>query len=412
MTVHQLDQQLEKYAEVAVRVALNVQPGQPVWLNAPIGAPELVRKIVRKSYEAGASDVYVEWYDDAVTRLKYKLAPDEAFRRYPAWRVQAVEEIADNGGAYLLIVSQDPELLKDAPTDRIAANAKAAGQALTKWRESMSANRFSWAIIGAPSPAWAAKVFPALGEEEAVRALWEAIFKTARVDREDPVREWTGHNASLKARRELLTQKQYRKLLYVAPGTELTVELPKGHIWHGGSAENGQGIRFNPNIPTEEVFTSPRRDGTNGFVTSTKPLSYQGNVIENFRLTFENGRVVKYEAEKGIDALRAMLGVDEGALYLGEIALVPHRSPISDANLIFYQTLYDENASNHLAIGNAYAFCLENGTSMSPEERKQAGLNVSNTHVDFMIGSAEMDIDGETEDGKREPIFRGGNWAF
>jgi aminopeptidase len=406
------DDKLEQYAEIVVRIGLNVQPGQPVWVHAPIHAGEFVRKIVRKGYEAGAKDVQVEWYDDEVTRLKYKMAPDESFEHYPAWRVQALEENAEDNGAYLSIVSSDPELLKGVPPERIAAVAKASGKALAKWRGYTTSNKIAWAIVGVPSPAWAAKVFPDLDGQDAVDAMWEAILNTARVVGDDPIGGWKEHDESLHRRREILTRKQYRRLVYRGPGTQLTMELPKGHIWAGGSAVTQRGISFLPNIPTEEVFTSPRRDGTNGIVKSTKPLSYRGNVIENFTLTFENGRVTDYRAEKGQEALKSMLEVDEGALYLGEVALVPHRSPISESNLIFYSTLFDENASCHLAIGQAFPFCLENGVDMSPEERQQAGLNVSHTHVDFMIGSAELDIDGETEDGSLEPIFRQGNWAF
>lgn len=405
-------EQLGKYADVAVRVGLNIQPGQSLWINAPLGAPELVRLIVRKAYEAGANDVQVEWYDDECMRLKYQLAPDEAFGKYPSWRAKAMEELAENGDAYLLIESRDPGLLEHADTKKIAAFSKAAGAALSKWREYMTSDRFTWSIIGAPSVAWARRVFPELEEQQAIDALWQAIFQSSRVNVDQPVQEWKRHNEALFSRREYLNKKQYRKLHYRAPGTEFSVELPDRHVWSGGSALNSKGVEFNPNIPTEEVFTSPRKEGTNGVVRSTKPLSYHGNVIENFTLRFENGRIVEYGAEQGYEALKAMVELDEGARYLGEIALVPHRSPISDSNLIFYNTLYDENASNHLAIGQSFAFCLENGKAMTPEERQQAGLNNSNTHVDFMIGAAEMDIDGETADGTLEPVFRGGNWAF
>ncbi|WP_164472719.1 aminopeptidase [Cohnella candidum] len=403
---------LEQYAEITVKVGLNIQPGQALWINAPILAPELVRFITAKAYEAGAKDVYVEWYDDTITQLKYKMAPDEAFEQYPAWRVQAVEEIAENVGAYLLIDSRDPELLKDAAPDRIAAYSKAAGKALSKWRQHMTSDKFSWTIIGAASRAWAKMVFPDLDGDEAVQALWEAIFQASRVTGDNPVGNWEQHSASLQSKREYLTQKQYRKLHYRADGTELTVELPKGHIWAGASAMNEKGASFSPNIPTEEVFTSPSREGTNGYVRSSKPLSYQGNIIENFAMKFENGKVVDFQAEQGYEALKGLLDLDEGARYLGEVALVPHDSPISNSNLIFYQTLYDENASSHLAIGQSFAFCLENGKNLSPEERLKAGLNDSNTHVDFMIGTADMDIDGETADGRLEPVFRKGNWAF
>lgn len=403
---------LDQYAEVAVKCGLNIQPGQTLWINAPIHAPELVRRIARKAYEAGAKNVHVEWYDDAITRLKYDLAPDETFNEYPAWRVQAMEELAVTDGAYLWIASSDPELLKGVPTGRIAASSRANGKALAKWREMMTADKFTWSIIGAPSPEWAARVFPDKDRESAMEALWTAIFQAARITGDDPVQGWRQHDAELHRRREMLNQKRYKKLHYRAPGTELTVTLPDGHIWCGGSSENERGTVFFANMPTEEVFTCPLKEGTTGHVTSTMPLSYQGNLIENFTLTFENGRITDFRAEKGHDALKTLLEVDEGALYLGEVALVPHQSPISQSGIVYYNTLYDENASCHLAIGNAYAFCLENGKTMTMDERKAAGLNTSITHVDFMIGSGNLDIDGELADGTREPIFRGGGWAF
>ncbi|WP_187274518.1 aminopeptidase [Paenibacillus sp. N3.4] len=404
---------LNKYAELIVRVGLNIQSGQTLWINAPIDHPALVRLISRKAYELGAKHVHIEWQDEISTKIKYMYAPDEAFHEYPAWRAQALDELADNNGAYLWIDADDPELLKDVDPARMAANAKAAGPKLVKWREFMSSYKMTWSIVAAPSAAWAQKVFPHLEEDAAISALWEAIFQAARVDQENPVLTWNDHNQTLRSKREQLNEKQYRKIHYHAPGTELTVELLDNHIWRGGSATNGTGgFDFNPNIPTEEVFISPHRLGTNGTVRSTKPLSYQGSLINNFTITFDKGRVVDYSAEQGYESLKAMIEMDEGAHYLGEIALVPHRSPISDSNLIFFNTLYDENASNHLALGRAFPTCIVGGTTMSKEEQIQAGLNVSLIHVDFMIGSADMDIDGEHADGSREPIFRKGNWAF
>ncbi|MBD0381362.1 aminopeptidase [Paenibacillus sedimenti] len=404
---------LEKYAELTVRVGLNIQNGQTLWINAPLHLPELVRHISKKAYEAGAKHVHIEWQDEICTQIKYKYAPDKAFHDYPNWRAQAMEELADNNGAYLLIESSDPELLKDVDSKRISDFSKAAGPKLVKWREAMSSYKMAWSIIGAPSSAWAKKVFPHLEESAAIQALWDAIFKASRVDQENPVETWHAHNATLRSKREQLNEKQYRKIHYRAPGTELTVELPDNHVWRGGSATNGTaGFQFNPNIPTEEVFISPNKRGTHGTVRSTKPLSYQGNLIHNFTLTFENGRVVNYKAEQGFESLQAMIEMDEGSHYLGEIALVPHQSPISNSNLIFFNTLFDENASNHLALGRSFPTCVQGGTSMSKEEQELAGLNHSLIHVDFMIGSAEMDIDGELADGRIEPIFRNGNWAF
>jgi len=404
--------QLEKYAELAIKTAVNIQPGQSLWINAPIHTPEFVRMITEHAYKAGAKLVHIEWQDEISTQIKYRLAPDEAFEEYPLWRAQAVQQFAENGGAFLFIESSNPELLKGVDPKRVAANSKAAGTALAKWREYMSANKMTWSIIGVPSKGWAELVFPDLDADAAVQALWEAIFKASRVDQDNPVQAWQEHNATLHDKRAYLNGKQYKKLHYRAPGTDLTIELPKNHIWSGGTAVNEAKNLFNPNVPTEEVFTSPHREGTHGVVRSSKPLSYQGNLIENFSLTFENGKVIDFEAEKGYESLKAMLGMDEAARYLGEAALVPHHSPISESNLIFFNTLYDENASNHLALGSAFPTCLEGGLSMSREELDQAGLNDSIIHVDFMIGSAEMDIDGITQDGQTEPVFRNGNWAF
>ncbi|MEC0241048.1 aminopeptidase [Paenibacillus dokdonensis] len=404
--------QLEKYAELAIKTAVNIQPGQSLWINAPIHTPEFVRMITEHAYKAGAKLVHIEWQDEISTQIKYHHAPDEAFEEYPLWRAQAVQQFAENGGAFLFIESSNPELLKGVDPKRVAANSKAASTALAKWREYMSANKMTWSIIGVPSTGWAKLVFPDLDADAAVQALWEAIFKASRVDQDNPVQAWQEHNTTLHDKRAYLNSKQYKKLHYRAPGTDLTVELPENHIWSGGTAVNEAKNLFNPNVPTEEVFTSPHREGTHGVVRSSKPLSYQGNLIENFSLTFEDGKVIDFEAEKGYESLKAMLGMDEAARYLGEAALVPHHSPISESNLIFFNTLYDENASNHLALGSAFPTCLEGGLSMSREELDQAGLNHSIIHVDFMIGSAEMDIDGITQDGQIEPVFRNGNWAF
>lgn len=404
--------ELEKYADLIVRTAVHITQGQELWINAPIHVPELVRMIVKRAYEEGAKQVYVEWRDEHVTKLTYLLAPDEAFEQYPAWRAKAVTEIAEQGGAYLLIKSDDPELLKGVDPKRIADYSRVSSAALAKWREYMSSKRVTWSIVAAPSDNWAKLVFPELDAPAAVEALWQAIFRAVRVDQDDPVGAWEAHNNNLLAKRAYLDGKQYKKLHYRAPGTDLVIELPERHLWNGGISHNEQGHAFNPNVPTEEVYTAPHKDGAQGTVRSTKPLSHQGNLIENFSLTFENGRVVDFAAEKGYDSLKEMLDLDNHSRYLGEAALVPHRSPISDSNITFFNTLFDENASNHLALGNAYPTCVEGGTVMSREELEKAGLNQSILHVDFMIGSAEMDIDGITKDGQVEPVFRKGNWAF
>lgn len=312
----------------------------------------------------------------------------------------------------MTIKPSNPDLLKGVDPQRIADANKAAGEAMKTYRQYAMSDKISWCVIAVPSPEWAAKVFPNLPASEQVPALWEAIFRATRADLDDPVQAWEQHLQTLNEKMDVLNQKRYRKLHYKAPGTDLTIELPEKHLWVSGGSVNEKGDRFVANIPTEEVFTAPAKDGVNGVVRSTKPLSYSGNTIENFELKFENGRVVDCSAEVGEDILKQLLDTDEGARRLGEVALVPHQSPISQSNLIFYNTLFDENASNHIALGQGYAFCIDGGKTMKPEELKQQGLNESITHVDFMIGSAEMDIDGETADGQLEPVFRKGNWAF
>lgn len=403
---------LEKYAELAVKVGVNVQKGQTLVINATLDAAEFVRLVVKKAYEIGAHNVVVNWNDDTVTRTKYDLAPDEAFHEYPMLRAKEMEELAEKGAAFMSIISTSPDLLKGVNPERIANFNKAAGKALSTYRKAIQSDKVSWTVIAAASPAWAAKVFPDVPSGQQVDTLWEAIFKAVRVDAEDPVEAWKKHDEALHEKVNYLNEKRYAKLHYKAPGTDLTIELPEKHIWVGAGSVNEQGFDFMANMPTEEVFTVPFKTGVNGTVASTKPLSYGGNIIDRFSITFENGKIVGVKAEEGEEILKRLVDTDEGSHYLGEVALVPYDSPISQSNVLFFNTLFDENASNHLAIGSAYAFCIEGGKKMSSEELKENGLNESITHVDFMIGSAEMDIDGITADGKIEPVFRNGNWAF
>ena len=403
---------LDRYADLAVSVGVNVQKMQTLVVTCPVSAAPFARIVARKAYEAGAKHVYMEWVDDQLTRMKYDLAPEEAFEEFPSWKAKGLEEMAENGAAFLHITSPNPELLKGVDPNRIAKANKTSGQATQKFRNYTMADKVSWSVMAVPSPEWAALVFPELPPEERETALWNAIFEATRIHTPDPIQAWKNHQEELNSKVDYLNQKQYKTLHYEAPGTKLSIDLPKKHIWVGGGSVNQDGIPFMANIPTEEVFTAPHRDGVNGVVQSTKPLSYHGNLIEDFQLTFENGRIVQAKAKKGEVFLQKMIETDEGSHYLGEVALVPHHSPISRSNLIFYNTLFDENASNHLAIGKAYPTNLEGGSSMSPEELAQHGLNTSLVHADFMIGSAEMNIDGEREDGQREPIFRNGNWAF
>lgn len=403
---------LEKYAELAVKVGVNIQKGQTLVVNATLDAAEFVRLVTKKAYETGAENVVVNWSDDTVSRLKYDLAPDDAFNEYPQWRAKEIEELAENGAAFMSVVSASPDLLKGVNPERISNFQKAAGKALSKYRKFVQTDKVSWTVVAAASPDWAAKVFPNAEKEEQVGLLWDAIFKATRSDLEDPVSAWKEHDATLHEKVKILNENHFQKLHYKAPGTDLTIELPESHIWVGAGSVNEQGIEFMANMPTEEVFTVPVKTGVNGTVSSTKPLSYGGNIIDNFTLTFENGRIVDFKAAEGEEILKRLVETDEGSHYLGEVALVPFHSPISQSNILFYNTLFDENASNHLAIGSAYAFCIEGGKKMSSEELAANGLNESLTHVDFMIGSDKMDIDGITADGKTVPVFRAGNWAI
>lgn len=404
-------QNLEKYADLAVKVGVNIQQGQTLVVNATLDAAEFVRLVVKKAYETGAKHVQVDWNDDIVTRTRFELAPQEAFEEFPEWRAKGLETLAENGAAFMSIVSSSPDLLKGIDSKKISASSKAAGTALTAYRNYMQADKVSWSVIAVPSEKWAAKVFPDAGDQ-AVEKLWEAIFKATRTDLEDPVAAWKEHDQSLHSKVEFLNGKKYKKLHYHAKGTDLTIDLPEKHLWIGAGSVNEKGDDFMANMPTEEVFTVPAKEGVNGIVASTKPLSYGGNLIDNFSITFEKGRITGVKAEEGEEILKELVATDEGSHYLGEVALVPHDSPISMSNVLFYNTLFDENASNHLAIGNAYAFCIEGGKQMSREELLENGVNSSITHVDFMIGSAEMDIDGILEDGTSEPLFRKGTWAI
>lgn len=405
-------EQLEKYAELAVKVGVNIQTGQTLVINTALNSADFIRLIVKKAYEAGAKSVIVNWNDDVVSRLKYDLAPDEVFHEFPKWRAKEMEELAEQGAAFMSVISSSPDLLKGVDPKRIANFQKAAGTALHKHRQYIQSDKISWTVIAAPSADWAKKVFPDAPAHEQIDKLWEAIFQATRADQEDPIAAWKKHDQSLHEKVDYLNKKRYKQLHYKAPGTDLTIELPEGHLWVGAGSTNEKGDEFMANMPTEEVFTVPHKLGVNGVVTNTKPLSYGGNIIDGFTLTFEKGRIVDVKAKEGEEILKGLIETDEGSHYLGEVALVPFSSPISQSNILFYNTLFDENASNHIAIGSAYAFCLEGGKNMSQAELEAKGLNTSITHVDFMIGSDQMDIDGITESGKREPVFRNGEWAF
>jgi Leucyl aminopeptidase (aminopeptidase T) len=412
MTNVAFESNLTKYAELIVRVGVNVQQDQEVFITGAIEQAILVRLVAEQAYLAGASNVHVDWTDDKLSRLKYEKAADEVFTRYPEWETAKRNSFVERNAVFISIVSSNPDLLSGIDSQRIANFQKAAGQGLQAFRRAVQSDKVSWTVVAAAGKAWASKVFPNAGEEEAVSQLWEAIFKAVRLNAADPVKAWEEHNATLHSKAQALNENHFTKLHYTAPGTDLTIELADKHIWVAAGSENQNHVSFMANMPTEEVFTVPLKTGVNGYVSSTKPLSYGGNIIDNFKLTFEAGRIVKVEAEQGQEILQKLVDTDEGSHYLGEVALVPHESPISQSNILFYETLFDENASNHLAIGSGYAFNIEGGKKMSPEELAENGVNASITHVDFMIGSAVMDIDGIKADGSVVPIFRKGNWAF
>jgi aminopeptidase len=405
-------QKLDNYAELAVRMGAGLQAGQRLLIRAPIEAAELTRLTVESAYRAGAPLVEVLWADDATTLARYRYAPRDSVDLVPAATIDPLNQVPDRGDAVLSIYATDPDLLKDQSPELVAQAERARQKYAKPFFDAVIGNRTNWSIIAAPIPSWAARIFPDDTPEDQMRKLWDAMFATCRADQPDPVAAWQDHVTELTARRSYLTRKQYTALAYAGLGTELVVGLPENHVWRGGGAETPAGVPFVANIPTEEVFSMPHKDRVDGVVTATKPLAYAGNLITGLRLRFERGRVVEFEATAGEDILRTLLDTDEGARRLGEVALVPHSSPIADLGLLFYNTLFDENAASHLAVGRAYRHCLEDGSDMSDSAFAAGGGNDSLTHVDFMIGSAEINIDGVGSDGSREPVMRSGEWAF
>ncbi len=403
---------LQKYASLVVKVGMNVQPDQQVVLRAPVEAAELARQIAIAAYKAGAKYVHPFYNDEQLTLIRYQHAPRDSFDFFPQWYADALTGLAEEGAAILSIYATDPDLLKDQDPELISTAQKVAAKNMRTFSELLSKDHAPWTVISASVPAWANKVFAHLPEKERVPALWDAIFTICRVDEPDPVEAWRLHTEELAKRSAYMNEKQYVALKYTAPGTDLTVGLPENHIWTGGYGQTPDGVRFTANIPTEEIFTLPHKDRVDGVVRATLPLNLRGNLIENFWFRFENGKVVEAHAEKGEAILQKLLETDEGAMRLGEVALVAQSSPIAQTGILFYNTLYDENASCHLALGRAYRTSLKGGEDMSPEEFAAAGGNDSLIHVDFMMGSAEMDIDGVLPDGSTEPIFRQGEWAF
>ncbi|WEK50124.1 MAG: aminopeptidase [Candidatus Kaistia colombiensis] len=405
------EQKLDRLGEVAVRVGLGLQPGQELVMTASLDALPLVRRITEHAYKAGASLVTTLFSDEEATLMRYRHAPDGSFDVASGWLYDGMASAFRNGAARLAIAGENPSLLAGQDPDKVSRANRARSKAYMPALELIAGFDINWTIASFASPAWARAVFPNETEEVAVAKLWDAIFAASRVDLVDPVAAWGEHNKALHARTKLLNDKRYSALRFVGPGTDLTVGLADDHEWEGGASTAKNGIVCNPNIPSEEVFTTPHKNRVSGHVTSTKPLSYQGTLIEDISVRFEEGRIVDATARKGSDVLSKVLDTDEGARRLGEVALVPDSSPISASGLLFYNTLFDENAACHIALGQAYAKCIRGGDTMSQEELAARGANKSLIHIDWMIGSRHIDIDGIGVGGSVEPIMRQGEWA-
>ncbi|MDM8528727.1 aminopeptidase [Anaerolineales bacterium HSG24] len=408
------EQKLRNYADLAVNVGIGLQPGQTLIIrDVPLESAPFVRLIAESAYKAGAKLVDVIWKDDALILTRFQHAPRDSFSEFPTWNTEAVlESVLNRNGATLKIVAEKPGLLDGQDPELIIEAKIVRQQQLQEIFKYSMANYYNWSVISMPIPSWAAKIFPDDAPQTQIDKLWDLIFEVCRVNQPDPVQAWKEHAKTLTEKKIYLNNKKYTSFKYKAPGTELTLGLPEGHIWHGVSAVTSKGINFMPNLPSEEIFTMPHRDQADGVLSNTRPFSSGGMFIDQFSLKFENGRIVNATAKTGETILKQLIATDEGATRLGEIALVPHSSPISQSNVLFYNTLFDENAASHLAIGKAYRFCMVDGDQMDDDQFATAGGNNSLIHEDLMIGSDEMDIDGVTAAGDIEPIMRAGEWAF
>lgn len=407
-------EKLQQYAELLVKVGMNVQPKQPVFIRSSVETLELTHLIVEEAYHCGASDVRVVYSDPTLKRLKFENESVEHFANHEikSYDVEARMDYVKRGAANLALISEDPDLMDGIDSQKLQAFQQQNARAFKGYMESVQKNQFPWVVAAFPSKAWAKRVYPELSVEEADIKFIDEVFDIVRIDGNDPVENWRQHIANLSVYAQKLQQKNYHALHYVSEGTDLTVGLAKNHIWEDATSYvNGKEQAFIANIPTEEVFTAPDRNRVDGYVTNKLPLSYNGTIIDQFKLMFKDGEIIDFSAEKGEAVLKDLINTDEGSRRLGEVALVPDDSPISNRNTIFYNTLFDENAACHLAIGSAYAFNIQGGTEMTVEEKIASGLNDSNVHVDFMIGSSDLTIYGIFEDGSKELVFENGNWA-
>jgi len=416
--MREAERRLKIYADLTVKIALNLQPGQRLLIIGPLAnggasldAVPLIRAIAESAYAAGAALVEPLYGDEALQLIRFKHGLQKSLANFSAWLPQALVQHVEGGNAVLSIYANDPDLLKNELPELVSTVVEATARDVRPFREQISRNQTNWAVVAAASPGWAARVFPDLPAEQAMSRLWEEIERLCRLDTPDPMGAWESHLYNLERRAAFLNGRKYRALKYRGAGTDLTLGLPEGHLWVSGRSVSRQGIPFTANLPTEEVFSMPDKDRVDGWVRATKPLSYGGTMIENFSLRFSKGEVVEMKAEKGEAVLKRLLESDNGARRLGEVALVPHNSPIAQSGLLFFNTLFDENAASHVALGNAYKFTMAGSESMSQEDFEKAGGNRSSIHVDFMIGSGELDVDGVLPDGSSEPLMKSGEWV-
>lgn len=408
-----MEELLDKYAKLVVCTGVNIQKDQLLIINAPIECADFARRVAKAAFQAGARDVKVNWNDELLARIRLEEAEAEVFDEFPAWRRDMFMDFKAQGAAVVSIHASDPTIFQGIDQDKLLRSQRAAGKALLEYRTAMMNNEMRWCVVSIPTVAWARKVFADCEPEEAVARLWQAIFQAVRLTADnDPVAAWKEHIDFLQQACDFLNKEQFVALHYTnSLGTDLTVKLPAGHIWAGGAEVAGDGVGFAANMPTEEVYTLPDRNGVDGVVYATKPLNYHGNLIEGMCLHFEGGKVVKATAAAGQEVLEQLLATDEGAMHLGEVALVQYDSPISNSGILFFNTLFDENAACHLAFGKAYPTCLQGGERMDSVELAQHGVNDSLVHEDFMIGSADMDIVGVKADGTRVQVFAKGNFV-
>lgn len=407
-----MDTQLRKYAELLVKTGINLKQNQILVLRSPVECADFARMIVDIGYDAGAKEVVVLWNDEVCSKITYLKAPDALFDTFPSYLKEFYLSYVRQDAAFLSISASDPENLKDVDPIRIQRYQRAFSAEVSEYRQRMMNNENVWCVASVPTPKWATKVFPNIPVESAMEKLWDAIFRAVRVDTPEPVKAWEAHKHALKKQMTILNDYNFKSLHYTnSLGTDLTIELPDGHIWLGGSDFTPSGHEFIANMPTEEIFTAPLRTGVNGRVVSSMPLNVSGSLIEDFELTFKDGRVVDYKAKGGYENLKQLLETDEGSLYLGEVALVSYDSPISNMGILFYNTLFDENASCHLALGKAYPVCVKGGEHMDSATLLENGINDSITHEDFMVGTKDLSIIGTTHKGEKVEIFKNGSFV-